>query len=90
VPHVEPDDETDQPGRRRPASVETRRSWADLMRRTFGIDVLLCPHCGGRRRLVALIQEPNVIRTILAHLGLDDEPVALAPARSPPELELAF
>jgi hypothetical protein len=43
-----------------------------------------------RRRLLALIQDPSVIHKILAHLGLDDEPVELTPARSPPELELAF
>ena len=29
--------------------------WADLMRRTFGIDVLECPRCGGRLRLMALL-----------------------------------
>lgn len=30
------------------------RLWADLMRRTFGFDVLACPRCGGRLRLIAL------------------------------------
>jgi hypothetical protein len=30
--------------------------WADLMRRTFGINVLACPRCGGRLRLIALIE----------------------------------
>ena len=38
---------------RRPPREEARR-WADLMRRTFGIDVLACPRCGGRFRLIAL------------------------------------
>ena len=60
------------------------------MQRTFGIDVLRCPHCGSKRRVVALIQDPLVVRKILVHLGLDGEPTELAPARSPPELELAF
>jgi hypothetical protein len=31
--------------------------WAELMKRTFGFDVLACPGCGGRLRLVALIDE---------------------------------
>ena len=34
-----------------PAAAERRargRLWADLMRRTFGFDVLACPRCGGR------------------------------------------
>jgi hypothetical protein len=30
--------------------------WAELMRRAFGVDVLACPRCGGRLRLVALIE----------------------------------
>ena len=38
---------------------------AELMRRTFGFDVLTCPRCGGRLRLVALIGEAAVIARIL-------------------------
>jgi recombination protein RecA len=53
--------------------------WADLMRRTFGFDVLACPRCDGRLRLVALIEEAAVIGRILQHLGLPtDLPVAQA------------
>jgi hypothetical protein len=44
-------------------------AWADLMRRAFDLDVLACPRCGGRMRLLATIEDPQVIRTILAHLG---------------------
>ena len=47
--------------------------WADLMRRTFGFDVLACPRCGGRLRLIALIEQAAVIRRILGHLGLPTE-----------------
>jgi uncharacterized protein YbaR (Trm112 family) len=32
------------------------------MKRTFGFDVLACPECGGRLRLVALIDEGAVSR----------------------------
>jgi hypothetical protein len=31
------------------------RCWAALMERTFGFDVLACPQCGGRMRLIALM-----------------------------------
>lgn len=31
--------------------------WADLMRRAFDIDVLACPRCGSRLRLVATLQQ---------------------------------
>jgi len=31
--------------------------WAALMARTFRVDVTVCPSCGGRLKLVALVQE---------------------------------
>ncbi len=49
-------------------------AWADLMRRGFDLDVLACPRCGGRMRLLATIEDPQVIRQILAHLGLPRGP----------------
>jgi hypothetical protein len=58
--------------------------WADLMRRAFGFDVLACPGCGGRLRLIALIDESTVSRRILQHLGLPTEVPAARPARAPP------
>ena len=58
--------------------------WADLMRRTYGFDVLACPRCGGRLRLVALIEQAAVIGQILRHLGLPTEIPAARPARAPP------
>ena len=51
-------------------------SWAELMRRVFEIDVLECPWCGGRMRVLAAIVTPEAIRAILDCLGL--------PARAPP------
>ena len=58
--------------------------WADLMRRTFGFDVLTCPQCGGRLRLVALINEAAVVQRILRHLGLPTEVPEARPGRAPP------
>jgi hypothetical protein len=60
--------------------------WAALMARTFGIDVLACPRCGGRLRLIALIEQAAVIDRILRHLGLPTETPAPRPARAPPRL----
>jgi hypothetical protein len=60
------------------------RLWAELMQRSFGFDVLVCPRCGGRLRLIALIEEARVIHRILGHLGLPTEVPAPCPARPPP------
>jgi hypothetical protein len=59
------------------------------MRRSFGFDVLACDRCGGRLRLIALIQQAAVISRILTHLGLPVEVPTPQPARSPP-LGLVF
>ena len=44
-------------------------SWAALMHRAFAIDVLACPNCGGRLRLIGTLHDQAVIRKILAHVG---------------------
>ena len=52
-----------------------------MMQRSFGFDVLACPRCGDRFDLIALIEDPAVIRRILSHLGL---PTEVPAARPPP------
>jgi hypothetical protein len=58
--------------------------WAELMRRTFGIDVLDYPRCGGRLRLLALIEHARIVERILRHLGLPTDRPEPLPARAPP------
>jgi hypothetical protein len=58
--------------------------WAQLMQRSFGFDVLACPRCGGRFRLIALIEDPAVIRRILRHLGVPTEVPRRRASRAPP------
>jgi hypothetical protein len=60
------------------------------MRRGLEIDVLQCPDCGGRMRFVAAIMLSSAIRRILGLLDLPSDPVELAPARAPPELDDAW
>jgi uncharacterized protein YbaR (Trm112 family) len=42
------------------------------MRRAFDIDVLACPRCGGRLRLLGTIEDPVAIRAILDSLAMSD------------------
>jgi len=60
------------------------RPWAELMMRTFEVDVLCCPRCSGRLRLVALMTETKEIRRYLHALGEPTEAAARSPARGPP------
>ena len=59
--------------------------WAELMRRVFGLEVLTCPRCGGRARVIALIDDAETIRTILDHLGHPSQPPRPDPPRPPPD-----
>jgi hypothetical protein len=68
------------PCRARPSNL----LWAQLMQRSFGFDVLACPRCGGRLRLLAVIEEGRVIQRILRHLGLPTAIPAPRPSRAPP------
>ena len=60
------------------------RYWAALMHRAFALDVLACPRCGGRLRLIATVDNPHVIREILAHLELPTAVPHPDPPRPPP------
>jgi hypothetical protein len=48
--------------------------------------VLACPRCGGRFRLIALIEKSPVIRRILGHLSLPTDVPGRRPSRAPPLL----
>ena len=79
---------TAQAGETDPAETARRRArgqrWAALMQRTFEFDVLACPPCGGRLRLIVLIEKAAVIGRILHHLGIPIEIPAPRSARAPP------
>jgi hypothetical protein len=75
-----------------PAPLRPKRlSWAQLLLRVFAVDAFQCD-CGGRMRILAAIDQPEVARAILDCLGLSSRAPPLTPA-SPPEptdLELGF
>ena len=65
---VAPEAATDDPAETRPGPPPPRRNWtwAALMRRAFALDVLACPRCGGRLRVIATVEDPVRVRQILA------------------------
>ena len=62
---------------RTPAERRAAMSWAQRLKRVFGIDIETCQTCGGAVRIIACIEDPVVIETILTHL---DKPVAATAA----------
>jgi len=61
-------------------------AWSVLLRRSFAIDVLICPRCGGRRELLAVIEHKPTVTKILEHLGLPSALPTFAAPRGPPLL----
>jgi hypothetical protein len=45
------------------------------------IDVLACPRCGGRLRLIAIVEDPPEIGEVLSTLGLSAEVDRAPPPR---------
>ncbi len=77
------------PGGSPAVSRPRRLPWAELLRRVFAQGVLQCA-CGGRRTVVAFVADANLTRSLLTSLGLPAEPATFAPARAPPQAELAW
>ena len=61
-------------------SAPVHMSWARLLKRVFDIDIERCV-CGGKLKIIAVIEEPTMIERILTHLGLRSQPPPRAPAR---------
>jgi hypothetical protein len=47
-----------------------RRTRARLIKQVYAVDPLICPRCTGPLRIIAFIEQPEVIEKILTHLGI--------------------
>ena len=43
-------------------------SWARRPKRVFGVEIECCTRCGGELKIIASIEEPQLIAKILSHL----------------------
>jgi len=70
------------------ASKDIRMNWARRLKRVFGIEIEQCVRCGGRLKVIASIEEPELIERILAHRrewGEEATPMASLGPRAPPQ-----
>jgi hypothetical protein len=63
-----------------------RVDWATLLRRSFEVDVLRCPSCGGRMRVLGEITGSSLVSPILESLAISTDAPRAARARDPTEL----
>jgi hypothetical protein len=85
-----------------PLSKELKKRWSYFIRKVYETDPLTCPKCQGEMwfdelttlrglegRIISFIDQPEVIKKILQHLGLWEEPPT-PPGRYPAIKELTF
>jgi len=59
------------------------KKWRELIKQVWEVDPFDCPRCGAEMKLIALIDDNEVIEKILRHLDL--WPQNSLPARAPPK-----
>jgi hypothetical protein len=68
----------------KPAAKSKYIPWAELLRKTFGFEIV-CQKCQSPLRLIALIKNEDIARKILVAMHLPAEVPQLHPARPPPQ-----
>jgi len=46
------------------------KGWAEMIRKVYEIDPLLCPTCGGQMKVISFIEDPEVIDKIICYLKI--------------------
>jgi transposase len=49
------------------------KGWADMIRKVYEIDPLLCPSCGAKMSIISFIDDHRGIDKIISHLELTFE-----------------
>ena len=68
-------------------------TWAQRLKRVFNIDIETCNQCGGKVKVIASIEDPDVIQKILAHLdgkSSEENLVVIPESRAPPQQDLFY
>lgn len=69
---------------------ERRRHWAQLIQKVYEVAPLLCSRCAGPMRVIAFIEQADVICKILKHLDLWDPQCKPAPRAHGPTADLRY
>ena len=59
-------------------------TWAQRLKRVFGIEIEVCSRCGGSVRVIACIEDQDIIDRILAHLESEEQNTPALPHLAPP------
>jgi len=64
-----------------PAERHISMTWAQRLKRVFKIDIEVCEHCGGKVKVIASIEDPQVIEKILRHINKDEQRAGMPSAQ---------
>lgn len=64
-----------------------RLLWSELMKRTFGLDVLACSKCSGRMTPIAVIKDKKIARKILEAMKLSTKFQGIKTGIDPPVID---
>jgi len=68
------------------SSKECRNNWARLIQKIYEVDPLTCPKCSGAMKVISVIEDEEIVKKILKHLGLWERKVRPPPkATGPPK-----
>ena len=70
------------------SSKERRKNWARLIQKIYEVDPLTCPKCASRMRVISVIEQPEIIKKILKHLGLWEMKARPPPKTNAPPLNV--
>jgi hypothetical protein len=60
------------------------KGWAEMIRKVYEVDPMVCPECGGQTKVIAFITDFAVVDSIIDHLNLTFV------ADKPPPAHLAY
>jgi hypothetical protein len=46
------------------------KGWAEMIRKVYEVDPMVCPQCGGQMRIIAFLTDSAVVDRIIDHLKL--------------------
>jgi len=65
-----------------------RRNWGRLIQKIYQVDPLVCSKCSGAMRVIAFIEDKDVIKKILKHLDLWDVKRKPRPTANAPPIDI--
>ena len=70
------------------SSKERRKNWTRLIQKIYEVDPLTCQKCSGAMKVISVIEDEEIVKKILKHLGLWERKARPPPkATGPPKVQ---